>query len=149
MGGDPVFRLSAEQERIVAQARGIADRQIAPHAARVNAEGVFPKESIAALAAAGFLGLTVPAEHGGMGQGVRVASAVLDEIAQRCAFTGMVFLMHLCGIAAYLAAPEKTGAQLRAAAAGKHLSTLAWSERGSRSHFWAPVSQAARVDGHV
>jgi alkylation response protein AidB-like acyl-CoA dehydrogenase len=35
------------------------------------------------------------------------------------------------------------------AAAGKHLSTLAWSERGSRSHFWAPVSQATRLDGRV
>jgi alkylation response protein AidB-like acyl-CoA dehydrogenase len=26
---------------------------------------------------------------------------------------------------------------------------LAWSERGSRSHFWAPISQAASRDGHV
>jgi alkylation response protein AidB-like acyl-CoA dehydrogenase len=31
-------------------------------------------------------------------------------------------------------------------AAGKHLSTLAFSEKGSRSHFWAPVSQAT-ADG--
>ena len=39
--------------------------------------------------------------------------------------------------------------QLREAAAGRHLSTLAWSEKGSRSHFWAPVSQAAEQDGQV
>jgi alkylation response protein AidB-like acyl-CoA dehydrogenase len=84
-----------------------------------------------------------------MGQGLRVASAVLDEIAQRCASTAMIYLMHLCGIACYSAAPEKTEAQLRAAAAGKHLSTLAWSERGSRSHFWAPVSQAIERDGQI
>jgi len=29
-------------------------------------------------------------------------------------------------------------------AAGRHLSTLAFSETGSRSHFWAPVSRARR-----
>jgi alkylation response protein AidB-like acyl-CoA dehydrogenase len=33
--------------------------------------------------------------------------------------------------------------------AGRHLTTLAFSERGSRSHFWAPVSRAVQVDGHV
>ena len=38
---------------------------------------------------------------------------------------------------------------LRAAADGAHLSTLAWTERGSRSHFWAPVSQAVAEDGAV
>jgi alkylation response protein AidB-like acyl-CoA dehydrogenase len=31
---------------------------------------------------------------------------------------------------------------LREIAGGRHLSTLAFSEKGSRSHFWAPVSQA-------
>src|SRR5262249_43025777 len=31
---------------------------------------------------------------------------------------------------------------LRAIAAGRHLTTLAFSERGSRSHFWMPISQA-------
>jgi alkylation response protein AidB-like acyl-CoA dehydrogenase len=37
-------------------------------------------------------------------------------------------------------------ALLRDAAAGRHLSTLAFSEKGSRSHFWAPVSRA-QTDG--
>jgi alkylation response protein AidB-like acyl-CoA dehydrogenase len=68
---------------------------------------------------------------------------VLDALAQRCPSTAMVYLMHLCGIACYAAAPDKTAAPLKAAAAGRHLSTLAFSEKGSRSHFWAPVSRAA------
>jgi alkylation response protein AidB-like acyl-CoA dehydrogenase len=33
---------------------------------------------------------------------------------------------------------------LREIAAGRHLSTLAFSEAGSRSHFWAPISRAHR-----
>src|SRR5258707_822492 len=32
-------------------------------------------------------------------------------------------------------------------AGGRHLSTLAFSEAGSRSHFWAPVSRAVSVNG--
>jgi alkylation response protein AidB-like acyl-CoA dehydrogenase len=38
-----------------------------------------------------------------------------------------------------------------AIAAGRHLTSLAFSEAGSRSHFWAPVSTATEVpgNGHV
>src|SRR5246500_4578510 len=36
------------------------------------------------------------------------------------------------------------GLTLKADGAGNHLSTLAFSEAGSRSHFWAPVSRARR-----
>ena len=145
-----MYRLDAEQEAIIDRVRALAEAEIGPHAARVDADGAFPREAIAALARAGFLGLTIAPEHGGMGQGLRVACAALDEIAQRCASTAMVYLMHLCGVACYAAAPDRAAAQLRAAAAGAHLSTLAWTERGSRSQFWAPVSQAVRAeDGAV
>ena len=57
--------------------------------------------------------------------------------------------MHLCGVACYACAPDKTGVHLRAAAKGTHLSTLAFSEQGSRSHFWAPVSREVLANGHV
>src|SRR5207302_8979507 len=48
-----------------------------------------------------------------------------------------------CGTAHILAGDmfAKQSAVLRDIAAGKHLTTLAFSEKGSRSHFWAPVSQ--------
>ena len=73
---------------------------------------------------------------------MRVAAAVVDDIAQRCASTAMVTMMHYAGVNCYLANPERFADILRAAAEGKHLSTLAFSEKGSRSQFWAPVSQA-------
>jgi alkylation response protein AidB-like acyl-CoA dehydrogenase len=57
--------------------------------------------------------------------------------------------MHLCGIACYAAAPAKTASLLQAAAAGRHLSTLAFSETGSRSHFWAPVSTARKQGDRI
>jgi alkylation response protein AidB-like acyl-CoA dehydrogenase len=55
--------------------------------------------------------------------------------------------MHFCGTTVLDAfAPREVR---RAAASGEHLSTLAFSEAGSRSHFWAPVSSATRADGQV
>lgn len=142
-----MYRLTEEQQRIVREAAAVADQSIAPHAGRVDSERAFPRESIAALGTAGLLGLTVPPAFGGSGQGLRTMAAILDEIAQRCASTAMVYLMHLCGVACYTAASDKSGPYLQEAARGKHLSTLAFSEKGSRSHFWAPVSRAVSAKG--
>jgi alkylation response protein AidB-like acyl-CoA dehydrogenase len=144
-----MYRLSPEQDALVQRVSKIADEQIAPRAATVDEEGAFPKEALEALAREGFLGLNIPAEFGGQGQSLRACAAVLDQIGQRCASTAMVYLMHLCGAACYSARPDVAGDQMRAAADGRHLSTLAWSEKGSRSHFWAPVSRAEQVNGHI
>lgn len=56
----------------------------------------------------------------------------------------MVVLMHYAATAAIEAHGSK---EVRAEiAAGRHLSTLAFSEVGSRSHFWAPLGTARRDD---
>ena len=63
----------------------------------------------------------------------------------------MVFLMHVLAAGTVAAAPRTPALEraLIAMAAGQHLSTLAFSEAGSRSHFWAPVSTAAGHNGTV
>ena len=145
-----MYRLNAEQNALIQEVERLADERIAPFAAEVDAQGHFPRESIAALAENGFLGLTIAAEYGGREQGMRVACAALEAVAGRCASTAMIYLMHLCGCACYAARPGAAEGVLRSAARGEHLTTLAWSEKGSRSHFWAPVSQAEQgEDGHV
>ena len=61
----------------------------------------------------------------------------------------MIYVMHVT--AARRRSPRRTtlggrDAAARASiAAGKHLTTLALSEKGSRSQFWAPVSKLARA----
>jgi len=144
-----MYRLNPQQQDLATRAGAIADDRIAPHAAKSDQNAEFVRPGIDALGEQGFLGLTVPMDFGGMDQGLRTVAAVLEEIAQRDASTAMVYLMHLCGLACYGAAPGKTGALLRQAAAGKHLSTLAFSETGSRSHFWAPVSKATDENGRI
>ena len=144
-----MYRLDDGQTAVLEEVRRVADESIAPHASDVDAQGRFPREAIDALAKAGLLGLTVPVEYGGMGGGIRVACATLDEIAQRCASTAMIYLMHLCGCSCYVAHHHAAEETLRKVARGEHLTTLAWSEKGSRSHFWAPISQAAQSNGRV
>src|SRR6185503_18111154 len=117
--------LTPQQKFIVEKAKAVATTTIAAHAADVDEKARFPQESMRALAEAGLWGVLVPAEFGGLGEGLRTLAAVTDEIAQHCASTAMVFMMHHCGVNCYLADPQKFGAALRDAAAGNHLSTLA------------------------
>jgi alkylation response protein AidB-like acyl-CoA dehydrogenase len=121
------------------------DEVVAPRAAEVDASGKFPQAQVDALGAAGLLGLTVPSGYGGGGAGLREAVEVVRELGAVCGSTAMVVTMHYAAVAALTAADDKD--TLTAIAAGTHLSTLALSETGSRSHFWAPLSSAVLLDG--
>jgi alkylation response protein AidB-like acyl-CoA dehydrogenase len=120
---------------------------VGPEAASVDRDGSFPERGVRALAAAGLLGAVSAPEVGGLGLGPRGAAAIVGRLAQECGSTAMVACMHFCGTAVLEAfgSPEIR----RAAASGSHLSTLAFSEAGSRSHFWAPLSTASRDNGHI
>jgi alkylation response protein AidB-like acyl-CoA dehydrogenase len=144
-----MYPLTATQEILVAKARELARSVVASHAAEVDEQGRFPVESMQALAESGFYGLLVPESLGGLGGDLVLLAAVVDELAQACASTAMIFMMHNSGVHCYLADPAKFESILRDCAAGRHLSTLAFSESGSRSHFWAPVSQAVSENGGV
>jgi alkylation response protein AidB-like acyl-CoA dehydrogenase len=116
-------------------------------AAEVDASGTFPRPAVRALGEAGVLGLVSAREVGGQGGGMRAAAAVVERLAGACASTAMVTVMHYCGTAVLEAhGPESVR---REVAAGRHLTTLAFSEVGSRSHFWAPLSSATAGDGGV
>jgi alkylation response protein AidB-like acyl-CoA dehydrogenase len=115
---------------------------VAPDASRVDQAGAFPDRGVKALSAAGLMGAVSAPEVGGLGLGHRGAAAIVGRLAQECASTAMVTCMHYCGTAVLEAfGPHEVRI---AAARGEHLSTLAFSESGSRSHFWAPVSTATR-----
>jgi alkylation response protein AidB-like acyl-CoA dehydrogenase len=119
----------------------------AKHAERVDAESAFPAEAVEALRASGFLGLVLPGEIGGMGAGPVEFTEVVADLAAACGSTAMIYLMHVSAAVAVAVAPPTGIPNLLAdMASGRLLGTLAFSERGSRSHFWAPVS-ASSVDG--
>jgi isovaleryl-CoA dehydrogenase len=120
---------------------------VAPNAAAVDTEGRFPRASLDALAGAGILGLISSADVGGGGAGLRDAASVIEQLAGACGSTAMVVLMHYAATTVLEAhGDDKTRRQV---AAGGHLSTLAFSEFGSRSHFWAPLGTATEAAGQV
>jgi alkylation response protein AidB-like acyl-CoA dehydrogenase len=141
-----IYGIDGEGLALRKRAAEIADGVIAKHAADVDARARFPEESIRALGEAKLHGLCVPAAQGGLGQGPAVFAAVVEEVAQRCATTAMVFVMHVSAAKMIEASTtlEKKDAILGEIARGQHLTTLALSERGSRSQFWAPVSKLVK-----
>ncbi len=120
---------------------------VAPAAVDIDQNGTFPKAALDALGAAGLLGLISAKEVGGQGYGHRAATEVIERLAQECGSTAMVVCMHYAGTAVIEAYGPRDVRE--AIAAGQHVTTLAFSEAGSRSHFWAPVSSAVAENGHV
>jgi isovaleryl-CoA dehydrogenase len=135
----------SSQESYLDVLKRVIDEVVAPGAASVDADGAFPRAQLDALGAAGILALTVPASCGGGGAGLREAAVVVRELGSVCGSTAMVVAMHYSAVAGLVAAEDKD--TLVAIAAGTHLSTLAFSEAGSRSHFWAPMSTAVLLPG--
>lgn len=118
----------------------IVTQTVEPLALRTDTEARFPRETLQALGRAGLLGLVSAASLGGQGKGLAEASQVVSRIAQACPSTAMIVCMHYCATAVI----EQFGGEAvrQAIARGQHLSTLAFSEADSRSHFWAPTGTA-------
>jgi alkylation response protein AidB-like acyl-CoA dehydrogenase len=132
----------------VLKAQEIAGRVLSPSAGQNDKMGRFSTEAVESLGESGLLGLMLSVDVGGSGLGPRTFAAVAATLAEADASVAMVYLMHILGAAtvssARPSAAEAVTPILREIGAGRHLSTLAFSEAGSRSHFWAPVSRAHR-----
>ncbi|MFG2683588.1 acyl-CoA dehydrogenase family protein [Streptomyces sp. NPDC048392] len=122
----------------------VLNETVRPFADEVDRTGRFPLAGVRALADAGLLGLLSSPEHGGSGGDLRDAAVVVERLAGVCGSTAMVLLMHYAAVTVV----DRHGPQdvRRAIAEGRHLSTLALSEKGSRSHFWASSGTAAPED---
>ncbi len=132
----------------VSKAREIASDVLAPSAGQNDKAGQFSTAAVDSLGEAGLLGLLLPPDVGGSGLGPRTFAAVAAALAEADASVAMVYLMHILGTATIAAARPSAHQALtpilQEIGAGRHLSSLAFSEAGSRSHFWAPISRARR-----
>ena len=125
----------------------LAKEQFAPGADEIDAGRRFPRQNLQSLGRSGVLGLLVPTEFGGAGGSISEMAQVVERMAQACASTAMVTLMHYCGTAviASKGSAELKQRLLPAIAGGEHLTTLAFSEAGSGGHFYMPVSEVTRT----
>jgi isovaleryl-CoA dehydrogenase len=135
---------------VLESTREIAAGVIGGRADDVDRRRAFPADNLKALAAAGALGVVVPAEHGGAGGGLAALAEACETVGAACASTGMVFLMHeVTAATVALGGGERAAALLPKLASGDAIGTLAFSERGTGAHFYNPELRAERTNGSV
>lgn len=88
------FALSEDQRSFQGAARDFAERELAPHAARWDAEAVFPREAIRRAGELGFCGLYTPQHWGGLGLSRLDAAIVFEELAAGCTSTAAYLTIH-------------------------------------------------------
>ncbi len=88
------FDLSDEQLAFQEAARKFAANEMAPHAARWDAECIFPKDVIAMAGDLGFCGIYTPEESGGLGLSRLDAAIIFEELAGGCTSTTAFITIH-------------------------------------------------------
>lgn len=121
----------------------VAAEQIAPLAASVDEECRWPEHSFKALGDAKLMGLLVPKRLNGLEQGLLSLAVLTETLSQSCASSAICYGMHCVGTAviAAKATPHQAENLLRPIAEGKHVTTIALSERGTGAHFYFPETR--------
>src|SRR5262249_6855746 len=85
------MKLTPDHELIRDSVRRLAEAELAPIAARIDAEDWFPRDFFTKLGEIGALGVLVPEEYGGSGGGYIRAPLVMEGLAR---FSGSVSLSY-------------------------------------------------------
>ena len=91
------FQISESQQTLVAQVRAFSEAEIAPYAAKWDADEHIPREQIQKYADAGYFGMTLPEEFGGRGMSTLDAILVIEEVARHCGISGRLIVDHNFG----------------------------------------------------
>ncbi|MBQ0933227.1 isovaleryl-CoA dehydrogenase [Ideonella sp. 4Y16] len=126
--------------------RVFAQEQIAPRAAQVDKDNLFPADLWRKLGELGVHGLTVPEEYGGMAMGYVAHMVAMEEISRASASVGLSYGAHsnLC-----INQIKRNGSEaqkqkyLPKLISGEHVGALAMSEPGAGSDV---VSMKLRAD---
>ena len=142
------FELSDDQRAFQQAAREFAQREMAPQAARWDAEGIFPKDVLRQAGELGFCGLYAAEAHGGLG-GTRLdAALVFEELAAACPSTAAYLTIHNMAtwMVTKFARPEIAAQFGPALTRGEHLASYCLTEPGAGSDAGS-LRTTARLDG--
>ena len=142
------FELNEDQRAYQDAARQFAAREMAAQAARWDAEGIFPRQTIAHAGELGFCGLYVPQAMGGLGLSRLDATVVFEELARACPSTTAYLTIHNMASAmiAQWAQPEVREEWIADLAAGRKLASYCLTEPGAGSDA-ASLTTAAVLEG--
>ncbi|MEE8531429.1 MAG: acyl-CoA dehydrogenase family protein, partial [Hyphomicrobium sp.] len=85
-----MFELTDSQKELQRHARELAQREIAPRAAEVDRSEEYPWVNVEALTKAGYMGMTIPENYGGLGLTYLDAVLVVEEMAKVCGVTARI-----------------------------------------------------------
>ena len=88
------MQLSPEQELIRDTVRRLVEDELAPIAARIDAEDRFPREFFRRLGEIGVLGVLAPEEFGGSGGDYLSAALIMEELARQSGAVSLSFGAH-------------------------------------------------------
>jgi len=143
------FELSEEQRAFQQTARDFAAGELAPHAAKWDAEGIFPTDVIAKAGELGFCGLYTPEEAGGLGLSRLDATIVFEELARGCTSTTAYLTIHnmVSWMIANWATPAVRAGWCGKLASGQKLGSYCLTEPGSGSDAASLKTSAQLVSG--
>ena len=82
--------LTKAEGDLKANARALAEAEIAPRTAEIDETQEYPWDHVERLTKAGFIGMTIPKEYGGPGRTYFDAVLVIEEMARVCGVTGRI-----------------------------------------------------------
>ena len=143
------FELSEDQRAFADTARQFAQAELAPHAARWDAEGIFPVKAIAKAGELGFCGLYAPESIGGLQLPRLDATLVFEELAAVDPSTTAFITIHnmatwMLGTWAQDAVRAEWGEALTS---GRKLASYCLTEPGSGSDAASIKTRAELVGG--
>ncbi len=89
-----MFKLTEDQQSIYDLIHDYASNTVAARAEKVDAEGIYPAETIEELTEMGFMGLCIPEEYGGIGMDEISKCLAIIELAKVCASTAVIVDVH-------------------------------------------------------
>lgn len=135
-------------EELRETAHKIGKNELLPRASISDRDGVYPRESIKAIAEAGFGAVTIPTEAGGIGFGFTGFAVLAESFAHYCASSTMCWIMHTAAVQTlYTAGTAQQRQRFIPGVLNGEIGGLAFSEPATGSHFWNVVSEAPRVAG--
>ena len=144
------FQLGESAGMIRAATARFADEQIAPLAARIDAEDWFPRELWVPMGELGLHGITVSEEDGGLGLGYLEHVIAVEEVSRASASVGLSYGAHsnLCvNQIRRWGSDEQKARYLPKLISGEHVGSLAMSEAGAGSDVVSMKLKAGAVQG--
>lgn len=121
-------------------AKEFGKKYLLPFAKQVDMEGKFPIDGYKSVQKEGYFSLLVPKEYGGQAKGLKDHAKICIGLAESCPSTALAYMMHNTATRAIaLYADEEIKKDILTKVVEKKVTLgLAYSERGTGTHFYIP-----------